>query len=215
MKMKSPATIDALVADLQPVRPVRSREGAALLIVAAGLVSTAAALQYGLRADLAAAAPQPMVVLRLGTLLLLGLATGMAAIASARPGVGRSRTGWQWALAAALLFPVAAAIALAWNNGAIPPGAMAPDYGQACLTISLVLALFVGGALTVWLRQGASVRPGLTGWLTGIAAGSFGTLAYSLHCPMNNIYYIGFWYSLAVGLAAVTGRLIVPRLLRW
>jgi hypothetical protein len=214
MTMKSPATIEALVADLRPVRLVRSRNGIGLLLMAAILVSLAAAWRYGLRADIIAGAPHPMVVLRLGTLLLLGLATGLAAIASVRPAVGKSRTGWQWALAGALLFPLAALIVVAWQ-GSSATGALAVDYGEACLRVSLASALFVGGALTIWLRQGASVRPKLTGWLTGIAAGSFGTFAYALHCPMTDIVYIGVWYSTAVGLAALAGRAIVPPLLRW
>jgi hypothetical protein len=214
MTMNSPATIEALVADLQPVRPVRSRNGIGLLLLAAALVSVAAAWRYGLRPDIVAGAPHPMVVLRLGTLLLLGLATGLAAIASVRPAVGKSRTGWQWALAGALLFPLAALIVVAWN-GSPATGALAADYGEACLRVSLASALFVGGALTIWLRQGACVRPKLTGWLTGLAAGSFGTFAYALHCPMTDIVYIGVWYSAAVGLAALAGRAIVPPLLRW
>ncbi len=212
--MNSPATIEALIADLQPVRPVRSRDGIGLLLVAAVLVSGVAAWRYGLRPDIVAGAPNPMVVLRLGTLALLGLATGLAAIASVRPAVGTLRTGWQWALAAALLFPLAALVAMAWN-GATAPVALAADYGETCLRISLASAMFVGGALTVWLRQGASVRPRLTGWLTGLAAGSFGTFAYALHCPMIDIVYIGVWYSAAIAVAALAGRLIVSPLLRW
>lgn len=212
--MNSPATIDSLVANLQQVRPVRARNGIGILLLAAALVSIAAAWRYGLRPDIIAGAPHPMVVLRLGTLLLLGLATGLAAIASARPAVGSSRSGWHWALAGALLFPAAALIVVAWN-GSVAASEIAADYGEACLWISLASALFVGGALTIWLRHGASVRPELTGWLTGLSAGSFGTFSYALHCPMTNIVYIGLWYSAAVGLSAVAGRLIVSPLLRW
>ncbi len=214
MTMSSRSTIEMLIADLHPVRPVRSRQGIGLLLVAAILVSSVAAWRYGLRPDIATASPHPMVVLRLGTLALLGLASGVAAIASVRPAVGKPRTGWQWTLAGALLFPMAALIAVIWSGGTTSV-VLAADYGEACLRISLASALFVGGALTIWLRQGASVRPKLTGWLTGLAAGSFGTFAYALHCPMTDIVYIGIWYTAAVGFAALAGRLIVPPLLRW
>jgi hypothetical protein len=214
MTMNSPATIDALIAGLRPVTPVRPRNGIGLMLAAGALVSVVAAWRYGLRADITAGAPHPMVVLRLGTLLLLGLATGLAAIATARPAVGTSRSGWQWVLTGVLLFPLAALIAMAWSKTAVPM-ALAPDYGIACLRISLASALFVGGALTIWLRQGASVNPRRTGWLIGLAAGSFGTFAYALHCPMTSIVYIGVWYTAAVGIAALAGRVIVPPLLRW
>ena len=57
--------------------------------------------------------------------------------------------------------------------------------------------------------------PERAGWLTGVAAGSFGTFAFSLHCPVTNIWYIGFWYALTVGVAALIGRILVPRFIRW
>ncbi len=49
------------------------------------------------------------------------------------------------------------------------------------------------------LRRGAPTSPARAGWLTGIAAGGLGAFAYNLHCPFNNVIYIGLWYTLAVG----------------
>ena len=65
------------------------------------------------------------------------------------------------------------------------------------------------------LRRGAPTSPARAGWLTGIAAGGLGAFAYNLHCPFNNVVYIGLWYTLAVASCAVIGRLVVPRLIRW
>ena len=75
--------------------------------------------------------------------------------------------------------------------------------------------MLIGAALTGWLRRGAPVALARTGWLVGLAAGAFGTFAYSLHCPSLTVEYIGVWYTAAVGLCALIGRLVVPGLVRW
>ena len=69
--------------------------------------------------------------------------------------------------------------------------------------------------MVLHLRRGAPTSPERAGWLTGLAAGGLGAFAYSFHCPDNSIIYIGFWYSLAVGICAVLGRMLLPRLIRW
>lgn len=209
--MRNLNTIDALVADLVPVRRVSPRDGMLITLGLAVVVVTVVTLLFGLRDDIAAGHPAPIVVLRSGALLLLGFAAALAATESAQPAVGAESNGWPWALGAALLFPVSATILVIYE-GALPYS----DFGGLnCLGISLASALVVGAGLTSWLRPGASVAPERVGWLVGLAAGAFGTFAYSCHCPSESIYYIGLWYSLAVAISAALGRLIVPRLIRW
>jgi hypothetical protein len=202
------------VTDLRPVRAIQAGHGLLILAATTLIACGATVAVFGLRADMAAFAPNLMVLLRGGMLLILGLATSLAALAAAKPAVGHGHDGWLWALAPALLFPIGALIMTLWAGG-IPEGALRPDIGSYCLRISGASALLIGAGLTLWLRQGAVTALDRAGWLTGLAAGSFGTFAYSLHCPMNNIWYIGLWYTLAVGIAAVVGRLVVPRLIRW
>ena len=73
----------------------------------------------------------------------------------------------------------------------------------------------MGSVLTAWLRRGASTALNRAGWLVGLASGSFGAFAYSLHCPSNSIYYVGIFYSAVVAISAAVGRLIVPAAIRW
>ncbi|MGH6781540.1 MAG: NrsF family protein [Sphingomonadaceae bacterium] len=206
--------ITSLADELEPVRPIRTAEGLALVaaaVIAAAALITAA---LGLRQDLMDMAPHPMFFLRAGTLLLLGSAATLATIRMARPAVGRAGDGWLWALGAAALFPLTALVMMAFE----PMGQVAAEIrgdGMECLRMSMIPGLFVGTALVLWLRRGAPTALERAGWLTGIASGTLGALAYSLHCPFDSLYYIGLWYTLAVGLSAVAGRLIVPRLIRW
>lgn len=214
MKMEREFTIDGLVEDLAPVRRLNPMHGFALILGATALAIIAIAAVFGLRSDVVHGNPHPMVMLRGGCLLLLGLASSVAVISAARPAVGRVSEGWRWALAMAALFPVSAAI-LAITNGPVPIAALESQIGMYCLETSIGSALLIGAALTLWLRQGAPTLLNRAGWLAGLAAGSFGTFAFSLHCPVTGIYYIGLWYSLAVAVCAALGRLIVPRFIRW
>jgi hypothetical protein len=206
--------IDDLVEDLKPVRRMSPRDALMMVMVATGAVVAAVAAGVGLRPDVQALAPHPMVMIRGGMLLLLGFAALSGVVAAARPGVGQVSHGWRWALGAAALFPLTGA-ALALGNGEFPVAVLTASSGPYCLCISALSAVVIGGAITLWLRRGAPTGINRAGWLVGLAAGSFATFAYSLHCPSDTVYYVGLWYSLAVAISATIGRLIVPRLIRW
>lgn len=213
--MKTDTTIDALAAELTPVRRLRTAEGLALPALATLAAALLVAGVMGLRQDLMDMTPHPMFFLRTGTLALLGVAATLAVVGMARPAVGREASGgWRWALAAAALFPLTGFAMLFID----PPADMevfAERYGMECLRMSLGFGLAIGATLVLWLRHGAPTHPARAGWMTGLAAGSLGALAYSLHCPFNSIWYVGLWYTVAIALCAVAGRLLVPRLVRW
>lgn len=209
--MGSGFDLDRLADELTPVKPLNPVLAflmAALLTLAAIAVIGAI---LGLRSEKLA---DPMFLIRGGLLLVLAAASLGAVTGMARPAVGTYRTGWRWAIAACAIIPMAAFVtALA---GQTPlANRLAPWDGLECLTYSTGTALVIGAALTLWLRRGAPVSLERAGFAIGIAAGSLGTLAYSLHCPHNDIVYFGFWYILAIGIATLTGRLLVPRLIRW
>lgn len=206
--------IDRLVDDLKPVRRVRPADALTLVVAAVGIAVAVVYMRFDFRPDVLSGHPHPIVMIRSGMLLLLGFAALSAVIAAARPGVGQVSNGWRWALAAAALFPLTSA-ALSVINGSFPADVITSKNGPWCLGISTASGLMIGGLMTLWLRRGAPTAPNRTGWLVGLASGSFGTFAYNLHCPSDTVYYIGLWYSLAVGISALLGRLIVPRLIRW
>jgi hypothetical protein len=92
-----------------------------------------------------------------------------------------------------------------------------PDFmsGVYCLIFSLIGGSATAIPMVAALRKGAPTSPERAGWLTGIASGGMGAFAYNFHCPYDSLVYIGFWYSAAVALCAIAGRLIVPRFIRW
>ncbi len=206
--------IEALVADLQPVRPVEPRGGMLLTLAAAAVAAAIVAAWLGLRPDIVAGKPHPMVMMREGMLLVLGFASLASVVASARPGVGQSSTGWRWALAAAALFPLTSVVMSIAGDG-FPTEVLFAIDGPLCLAVSVGGGLLIGAALTLWLRQGAPTALDRIGWLVGLASGSFGAFAYGLHCQSVTVFYVGLWYAGAIALCALIGRLVVPRLIRW
>jgi hypothetical protein len=207
--MKQGFDIAQLVDELEPVQPLGLKRALLLpgLLLAAAVAAIAAT--KGLRPDLMAGDPHPMFLLRAGALLLLGVVCGSTLLAMANPGVGRLGNGWKIALASALLFPFVALVT------AFTGKPLDMTSGLQCLAYSTIAGSATAVPMVLWLRKGAPVSLERAGWLTGLAAGGLGAFAYGLHCPFNSIVYVGFWYSLAVGICAVLGRLIVPRLIRW
>jgi hypothetical protein len=205
--------VSALVDDLEPVKPVNK-----VLTLALSAAITVAAISLiisfrGMRADVLAGRPDEMFLIRSGVLLLLGGATAHAVTSMASPSVGRSQNGWQMALATAVLFPLSAMIVA--TTGDIGPALSEMNSGLRCMAYSLIGGLSTAVPMVLMLRKGAPTSPERAGWLTGIAAGGLGAFAYNLHCSFNNIVYIGLWYSLALAICALVGRLVVPRLIRW
>lgn len=206
--------IEALIADLQPVRPVNPSGGILLVMATVVVVVAVIVAMLGMRPDVVAGKPHPMVMMREGMMLVLGFAALAAVVASARPGVGQYSTGWRWALAAASLFPLTS-IVLSVTGDGMPPAVLFDVDGPICLAYSAGGALLIGTSLTLWLRQGAPTALNRIGWLVGLASGSFGTFAYGLHCESVTVFYVGLWYTCAITLCALIGRLVVPHLIRW
>ncbi len=213
MSISANSLIEGLVEELEPVRTLKPKSGLAIVggLTLFALIVVAATL--GVRNDLMMGMADEMFFLRSGVLLMLGIATAITVVNMARPGVGKLSRGWIWALITAALFPLTAAIMSAIN---MPPvEALRPMEGLKCLAVSGIAALTIGGGLTYWLRQGAPTSPERAGWLIGIASGALGAAAYNIHCPFNDIYYIGLWFTIPVVISAVLGRLVVPALIRW
>jgi hypothetical protein len=211
------ALLDRLAGELTPVRPLDDRPALAMLILLL-LAAAALVIQWlGMRPDLAAGQLHPMLLLRAGTLLLLGGVSTFALLGHAHPGVGRIDQGWRAAALLASLFPLSAVL-LALQSPAAAAAAMGGSVrvdGLECVMVSLSAGLLCAAPMLLHLRRGAPVAPERAGMLVGLAAGSLGAFAYSLHCPFNDFVYIGVWNGLAVAVAAVVGRLVVPPLIRW
>lgn len=208
------SSIDDLVADLTPVRPMRPAHGIIIVAAMTMLAVLVTALGVGLRPDIMAGDPHIMVMQRTLVLLLLGATALVAVVETVQPRVGARTQAWTLGLFIAAAFPTITLFTAA-RSLSLPIEEMTSPTALWCLGVSLSSALCIGTALTLWARRGAVMAMNRTAWLIGLAAGAFGTMAYSLHCPSTTLSYVGIWYSAAVGTSALAGRMIIPPLLRW
>jgi hypothetical protein len=212
---RAPSAFDitGLVDDLRPVRSLKVSRGLIWPGALTGVMLLLIGTQMGWRPDLLSGAPSEMFLLRAGTLALLGGACAHAVVAMASPSVGKHSDRWQMALAAAALFPLAAIIAMLGGNfgNAIAEA----RYGLECLMMSLIGGLATAAPMIYWLRKGAPTSPERAGWLTGVASGAMGAFAYNFHCPFSDLAYTGMWYTLAIAICALIGRIAIPHLIRW
>lgn len=211
--MQNNFSIDDLVNDLTPVKPMTVNKGLALPILMAIAFVILFVSQLGLRADMATGSPQPLILMRGGILLLLGLATARAVVSMATPSVGSNNQGWLWAVGAALLFPLSAMIVAISNMSADMP--VNVNNGWYCFKMCLFASSATAIPMILWLRKGAPTCLKRAGLLTGLAAGGLGAFAYSFHCPFSSVMDISVWYSAAIGTSAIVGRFVVPHLIRW
>jgi hypothetical protein len=206
--------ISELVADLRPMRRLSRLAGLAIFFSATAVTVLIAVSVIGMRSDILAGHFDPMFILSSGLFLMLALASSFTVIEMSRPYVGGHRDGWIWAVAMAALLPVSAIIISAadyWQG----EGLKTDMSGAVCTAWGVMFSLIAGGALTLLLRRGAPTSPERAGLLSGVAAGSVGIFAETLHCPFNDIVHIGLWHGLAVIVSAGIGRMVVPRLCRW
>jgi hypothetical protein len=214
MVRNSDALIAELVGDLEPVRPLRLAHGLAYAIGTAALTALLAVALFGLRPDLQAGQFNPIHLIATGLYFGLALAASVTVIVMSRPCVGTDHSGWTWAAAMAALLPATGLMVGLLDSGQM----LSHDsfrHGMECFAIGGSASVLVFAMLIWWLRKGAPTAPDRAGLLTGIAAGSFGIFAFSLHCPDNDIVHIGLWHSAVVLVMGAMGRALVPSLVRW
>lgn len=214
MPSESNNFIDALVGDLRPVRAMRTRDGLALAALAGGTTISLTVAMLGLRADVAAGNFSALFLFANGLLLAVAIGCTMAAVRMGMPRVGQSSHGWKWVVAIAGLLPIASVIMLASRTEAMPE-TLARGYEFKCVAMGLCLGLLTAATLIAWLRRGAPTSIGRAGLMVGLASGSVGMLAFSLHCPIESFYHVGLWHSLPILLGGLLGRIAIPRLIRW
>lgn len=211
--------IDRLVADLAPVQPRRWWREAVLLGLAVGLEGIMAAEMFGMRPDMPDAMMAPAFLWKAGSLALVAVLGGAAALLSLDPAVTRGRQIRRLWTGLAVLLPLALAAGWLLDAGAAGWAALAArlDWheGVACVRHVVVTAVPMLLVLTVLIRRGAPTQPERTAAAAGIAAAGLGAVGFVFSCPHDDPLYVAVWYGLAVLMITGLSRLLLPRLIRW
>jgi hypothetical protein len=213
--MRNDQLIDALAADVRPVR--RNAVGWRLgLGVAAGAAVSAVLLaaSLGIRPDLAHAMHGTTFWMKWTYTISLAIGAIWATARLSRP-EGRSLRGlWLMAIPVVLLAGVGVMELIRTPQTEWLAMWLGHSW-RICpwLVLTLSMPIFIG---LLWsFRRLAPTRLRAAGAAAGLAAGAFSATVYCLHCPEVSAIFVLTWYSLGILLAASFGALVGPRLLRW
>jgi hypothetical protein len=149
-----------------------------------------------------------------GYTVSLGLCAIVATARLARPDSGK--LGWLWVMAIPVMSLVAIGV---FEMSRVPPAQwLAMWLGQSwrvCSSLVFLLSIPIFGGLLWSFRRLAPSRLRAAGATAGLAAGAWGATLYCLHCPEVSAIFVLTWYTLGIGLAALVGAVVGPRLLRW
>ncbi len=207
--------IAALTEDLAPVKRVKPVEGAVLIGFAALIASVASIAVYEWWDGLLTGEASGYFLITHGLLLILGIASTLALVGGALPRVGARVDAPMWGAIMLGILPLGAIVSLLSGHGNHASSGLNDPVAFMCTTASLSAGALVLVAAVMWLRRGAPVSIERSGWLAGLAAGSLGTLAYGITCPLDTFAHVGLWHVAPVAIGAVVGRLVVPPLIRW
>jgi hypothetical protein len=213
--MNTDQLIEALAQDVTPVsRHAVSRRLAGGVFV--GGIGTLVLIAWllGFNPQLHLAIRHYSFWMKWGYTASLGVCAIVATARLARPDSGK--LGWLWVMAIPVLSLVAIGI---FEMSRVPPAQwLAMWLGQSwrvCSSLVFLLSIPIFGGLLWSFRRLAPSRLRAAGATAGLAAGAWGATLYCLHCPEVSAIFVLTWYTLGIGLAALLGAIVGPRLLRW
>ncbi|MEL7198311.1 MAG: DUF1109 domain-containing protein [Pseudomonadota bacterium] len=214
--------IASLTQELEPVSRIKPRDGAFLIGFATLVAGIACIAIFEFWSGMITGEASAFYWITNLLLLVLGAASTSALISSALPKVGARGSAPFWSAAMLGVVPIAALITITaleanhdhaahvqsvWNDAA--------TWYWECAAYGSMAGFLVAVAAVLFLRRGAPVSLERAGWLTGLASGSLGALAYNITCPLDTIAHVGIWHTAPVLIWAFAARIAVPPLIRW
>ncbi|AWW75822.1 hypothetical protein CD351_15435 [Erythrobacter sp. KY5] len=218
-RMDREALIASLTEDVTPVKRVKPANGAMLIGFATIVAAIVSIAIFEFWTGMVSGEASGFFWITNGLLMVLGAASTSALVASALPRVGTRANAPFWSAAMLAVMPVAALLTMfsieATHDHSASAFADPVLWYFECAAYGFSAGLLVATAAVMFLRQGAPVSIERASWLTGLAAGSLGSLAYGITCPLDTLSHVGIVHVLPVAISAVVARLVVPPLIRW
>jgi hypothetical protein len=215
MIMNTQQLIASLRKDVPRVTRYALAERVGLGIISGGLVTTLLVITVlGIRPDLQFAMRGFSFWMKWAYTIALGIGTAHAVTRLARPIPGSLRELWIIAIPVIILAGICIG-ELAGTPSAQWPAMWLGQSWTICPWLVLALAAPIFVALLWSFRRLAPTRLRAAGAAAGLAAGAWAATIYCLHCAETSAIFVLTWYSLGILLAAGTGAVLGPRLMRW
>jgi hypothetical protein len=212
--MQTDELIKRLVADLHPVRPLRSPSTRALLWLALALFCVALVVWDKLMmVDPSQVAANARFIVEQGATLATGLAAAIAAFCSIIPGFDRRILLLPLAPLGLWIASVGRGCAQDWAQLGADGLTLRPDWD--CLLPAVVIGIVPAAAMVAMLRKGLPRQPGVTLALGALAVASIANLGVQFaHVHDASIMVLAWHLGAAAVLSALGGWLGSP-VLRW
>jgi hypothetical protein len=198
--------VRSLVADLAPVRRLRSAGSRATLwaVLAVSCVGLAA-YAVGARSDLADKLRDPAYLAKSVALLLVFAGGARCAFQLSIPGGERSPRARTIPVIGLVVWVLL--IASRWSPAASAPTAGADSWvhGLPCVLRMVGLGLVPGLAILVMLRRAAPREPGWTGWFAFVAVTAVAILGTQMICMTDEPGHVLWWHVVPVLISAAVG----------
>lgn len=213
--MKTDELISLLARDAAPVESGALPRRLSVLTLAGAAAALVIMIPWiGFRPDLMDAFVDRTFWMKAAYTIGLGIAGFLLAERLSRPGAN-ARLGWTLAAVCAVLILALAVAQLMTMPSAEMRSAIMGGSWSVCPWYIFVLAL-PGLAAILWtMRRFAPTRTTFAGAAAGLLAGGVSATVYGLHCDENTAAFVALWYSLGIGMTALTGAIIGSRVLRW
>jgi hypothetical protein len=213
--MRTDELIAALAHGLEPVPPHAARRRLGAAFAAGALLAGLGMLTLlGMNPELGAYSRRAMFWVKVGVPAGVAVVGMLALERLARPGVSLGGLAFGLFMPFALVWLLGVAALLRAAPGTRGELLLGATWFYCPFYVAVLALPAFAGAL--WgLRSLAPTRLRLAGAMAGLAAGAVGAWAYALHCPELAAPFIATWYVIGMGVPAVVGAVVGPRLLRW
>lgn len=204
-----------LAADTRPVRYIPPHRPLVAALCVGGLITLSATLiVFGMQPDLFDSAHLIPFAMKGCYALALAGPSLVLALTLARPDA-RSQRIWTRVAIPAVVLAMIAVWQLTRASSELWPEMILGGTARQCPIRIAVLSLPILAGLLFAIRQQAPVRLQAAGIAAGLVAGATSAMIYALACTEATAAFVLIWYSLGIGVSALLGGLLGPRVLHW
>ncbi len=190
--MDNTKLIESLSLDLKPVTVLRYTTRDYLITVAIGFFSVLAGLAVsGLRVDILTVLASPRFILETFILLILALASSVAALQMSLPNLNHTKL--KWILATTLLLWLASITYFYFQSNS-PIVSQGFSCSKEIFFVSLFSTLFI----YFFTKKSAPLYRSTLGWIILTSGAAYGAIATQFSCSVSEPFHLLAWHALPV-----------------